>query len=350
MDFLALHGGDVFRYKDVIDFSANINPLGIPTNIKRALCRNIDRILHYPDITSYSITQRIAEYWGIDSENILLGNGSASLIYLLAFYYKPKNVAIPCPTFSEYELGVRNIGSKIHFLKLKEEDGFEFKEGSFGKPDILFLCNPNNPTGNLIFKDASGLYGFANRLIVDECFMDFLPNQKDYTLIWRAIKDERIIVLRSLTKFFSLPGLRIGYLIGHKEIVSKIRKYQPPWSINTLAQIAGELILNDKEYIEKTHRLIEKERKFLFRQLKIIKGLKPYPSVCNFLLIKIETQSITSKSLKEALIKKGILIRNCSNFRGLSDRYIRVAIRTRHENQKLLIALRDVINGADISS
>jgi threonine-phosphate decarboxylase len=333
---LAAHGGDVYRYGDgMVDFSANINPLGLPPGIKKAIYSNLDKILYYPDPAARNVGQKIAEYWGIAEDNILLGNGSAELIYLIFSCFRPKTTSIPIPTFSEYELAAKNVESKIRFLKLEEKEGFRFKENP--SCDILFLCNPNNPTGNLLFKNLK----VAERLVVvDECFMDFLPDQKDHTSIWKAAKSRNLIVLRSFTKFFAIPGLRIGYLIGHREMVEKLRRYQPPWSTNCLAQIAAGLILNETGYIEKTHRLIEKERDFLFEQLAKIDGLKPYPSVANFLLVKTKKGSL---NLKESLIKRQILIRNCSNFRGLSDRYIRVAVRSHKENLQLLAGLAEVL-------
>lgn len=334
---LAAHGGDVYRYgKGVIDFSANINPLGLPKSIKKAIYGNLDKILHYPDPAARNVREKIAEYWGMACENILLGNGSAELIYLIFSCFRPKTAAIPVPTFSEYELAARRAGSRIQFLKLKEEEGFRLNQDPTGS-DILFVCNPNNPTGNLIFED---LRGMERLVVVDECFMDFLPDQKDHTLIWQAAKSRNLIVLRTFTKFFAMPGLRIGYLIAHKEIINKLRQHQPPWNTNCLAQIAAEIILNDTGYIEKTHRLIEKERNFLFERLAKIDGLRPYPSVANFLLVRTENSSL---DLKESLIKRQILIRDCSNFRGLSDRYIRVAVRLRKENLQLLAALKEVL-------
>ena len=366
VDFL--HGGNIYEVKrkygrDVIDFSANINPLGLPQSVKKAIYKNFDRILHYPDSKASSITRKTAKYWGIDEENILLGNGSVELIYLIMSVFKPKTTLIPAPTFSEYERAAKSVNSRIRFLKLKEKEGFRLSR--YGdKADISFFCNPNNPTGNLILPSLRGVPRFRDDetissgeiaslatlarndeglLVVDEAFMDFLPNQKDYTLIWKATKSKRLIVLRTFTKFFALPGLRIGYLIAHKEIIARLRQQQPPWSTNCLAQLAAELIISDREYIKKTYKLIEKERKFLFKQLAAIAGLSPYPSVANFLLLKIEKAGITAKSLQELLLEKGILIRDCANFRGLNDKYIRIAVRTHRENIKLISALKAII-------
>jgi threonine-phosphate decarboxylase len=343
------HGGNIWEIrqkyrKEIIDFSANINPLGIPQTVKNALYNNLDKILHYPDSEAKNITKKITKYWGIKEENVLLGNGSIELIYLIVNTFKPRTSLIAIPSFSEYERALKNVKSKIQFLKLKEKENFSLNLCRFNRTDIFFIGNPNNPTGNLILKDRRKARQIKSQLIVvDEAFMDFLPNQKEHTLIWKAVKDKKFIVLRTLTKFFALPGLRIGYLIAHKNIINRLKQYQPPWSTNSLAQLAAEIILNDKKYIKKTYRLIEKEKKFLLRQLAKINGLKPYPSEANYLLIKTEKNNITSGVLRKSLIKKGILIRDCNNFRGLNNKYIRVAVRSHKENLKLIEALRKTI-------
>lgn len=343
-----LHGGNIHEAKrrhkkDVIDFSANINPLGLPTSVKKAIY-NFDSILHYPDPQAKDITHKIAKYWGIKEENVLVGNGSIELIYLIMSSYKPKTVLIPAPTFSDYERAARCVNSRIRFLKLKEKKGFKLDPPRLNNPDMLFLCNPNNPTGNLTLENPTMIRKFAARmLVIDEAFMDFLERQKNYTLVWQAVRNKRIIVLRTFTKFFALPGLRIGYLIAHQENIHRLRKCQPPWSTNSLAQSAAEAILKNKKYTNETLKLIKKERGFLVRRLSQFKNLKLFPSLTNFLLIKIKNARITSKSLKKLLLKKGILIRDCSNFRNLNNKYIRIAIRSRKENLRLLSALKKVL-------
>lgn len=343
-----VHGGNVYeikrRYKkDAIDFSANINPLGLPAELKKAISIDFDKILHYPDPEARDVTQKIGEYWGIDEKNILVGNGSVELIYLIMFTFRPKTTLIPLPTFSEYERAARCIKSKIRFVRFKKRDNFKLKEAEIRKADILFLCNPNNPTGNLILEDYRIIDRLPTKLIVvDEAFMDFLPNQRDHTLIWEAVKTNRLVVLRTFTKFFALPGLRIGYLVAHKDIINELKKHQPPWSTNFPAQLAAELILEDKEYIKDSIRLVEKERKFLSEEIVKI-GFDPYPSITNFLLIKIKDGDLTSSLLREKLIQKGILIRDCANFRGLNNKFIRIAVRSHKENLKLIKALKEVI-------
>jgi threonine-phosphate decarboxylase len=343
------HGGNIYeierKYKrKFLDFSANINPLGLPQQVKIALYKNFERILHYPDSNAPELIKKISDYLKVNNQNILLGNGSTELIYLIVNAFKPKTVLIPIPTFSEYEHAARNIKSRIKFINLYEKEDFKLNPTRLGASDIVFLSNPNNPTGNLVFTDSRLVEKLNNKLIIiDEVFIDFLPDEKKYSLIWKAVKSKRIIVLRSFTKFFALPGLRIGYLIAHKDIIKILKKYQIPWNVNALALKAAECILTDKSYIDKTRQFIEKERDFLFKEIIQIKNLKPYPSVTNFLLIKIEDKNLTSTLLAKRLIQKGILIRDCANFRGLDKQFIRVAVRRHRENIELVEALKDCV-------
>lgn len=345
VDIDLLHGGNIYeikrRYKkDVIDFSANINPLGLTEDIKREFIRCYELIFHYPD--AKDLIRQIAGYWGIDEENILIGNGSIELIYLIAHAFKPEKALIPVPTFSEYERAVKSVGSKIRFLKLKETDSFTLNMTNLDRADISFISNPNNPTGNMLIKDRR--FGLKSSLIIiDEAFMDFLPDEGRHTFIPEAVNDKRFIVLRSFTKFFALPGLRIGYLVANKGLIRRLKQIQPPWSVNSIAQSLARILLNDKDYIERSRCFIAKEREFLFKELSKIKGLRPYQSVANFLLVKIFDDKISSSILTDELIQRGILIRDCSNFRGLNGRYFRVAVRTHNENIKFINALREVL-------
>jgi len=344
-----LHGGNIYEIKrnfkkEIIDFSANINPLGLPYSLKKYLYKNMKSIEHYPDYEAKSLIKKISKYWKVKEENILLGNGSVELIYLIVNTFKPKTTVIPVPTFSEYERATKAINSKIKFLKLKENENFKLNLSIFPKIDMFFICNPNNPTGNLIIDRFETIRRISCKLfVIDEAFMDFLPDEDIHTAIWEAIKGKNIIVLRTFTKFFSLPGLRIGYLISHKDIIDKLKKNLPPWNINSLAQLAAEFILNKKEYIKKAHKIIKEERDFLFKELSKIEGLKVYPSVTNFILIKIEKPGLFSYSLKKLLIPKGFLIRDCSNFRNLNNKYIRIAVRSNGENSKFITALKEVL-------
>ncbi len=346
------HGGNIYRAreisgKDILDFSANINPLGLPPHLKNAIRGNLWSILHYPDPDAKDLTRTIAQYWKIDEENVLVGNGSIELIFLTTQALRPKRVLIPSPTFSEYERSAKLVNANITFVRLREKKefsiGIDHRFADSGV-DSVFLCNPNNPTANLLFKGPEDiLTSFRSAfIIVDEAFMDFLPDERDHTSVWEATRNERLIVLRTLTKFFALPGLRLGYLVATKKIVKRVRQFKVPWSVNSLAQVAGVTILNDPEFIERTRNLIARERAFLIDEIGRIGGLKPYPSVTNFLLIKIARGGLTSSDLQLRLLNRGILIRNCGNFRGLDNRFFRIAVRTHGENCRLLKNLRDV--------
>jgi len=343
------HGGNIYvvkeKYaKDVIDFSASINPLELPKGVRGVLSRAHESIIHYPDPEAKSLTTAIAGYLNICEENILAGNGSMELIYLIVQALKPRTTAILVPTFSEYERAARCANSKIYFIELNEKKGFMPQAPCPDRQDLLFLCNPNNPTGNLILEDPSAVKRYnAGLIVVDESFMDFLGDERKRTLLRQATRSRNIIVLRTFTKFFALAGLRIGYLVAHKDLIRKLKACRIPWSVNALSQEAGEAALRDKNYINKTRLLVEKERNFLLKGLNAIGGLKPYPSVANFILVKIGRGRMSAACLKEKLIRRGILIRDCANFRGLNDRYFRVAVRSRTENLKLLAALRQVI-------
>ncbi len=362
------HGGNVYEIKrkygtEVIDFSANVNPLR-SSLLKAGFSQGYEGIFHYPDTEAKDLISEIANYWGVNEENILVGNGSTELIYLLVHTLMPESVLIPAPAFSEFERAAESIGAKVEFIPLKEECGFrldipmwgteaqtcsrknllnELRHPIMGDADIFFISNPNNPTGNLLLTNK-GLEGVSCPLVViDEAFMDFVPQEKEYTFIYKAIEDNGVVVLRSFTKFFALPGPRVGYLIAHQDLIARLKTAQPPWSVNTLAQSLAGIILNDHDYIKETRRVIEEERVFLLNELAKIDGLKPYPSVANFILIKITNEEMNSQILTERLITKGILIRDCGNFRELNNKFIRIAILSHDENVKLITELRRLL-------
>lgn len=349
IDFL--HGGNIYEIerkyrKAILDFSANINPLGLPRQVKRTLYKNFERILHYPDCNAPELVQKIAGYLRINAQNILLGNGSAELIYLIVNAFKPKTVLIPVPTFSEYERAAKSVRAKVRFLRLEEKNNFRLNSSrpNPDKADMFFLCHPNNPTGNFILDNYDGIERLADRLVViDEAFMDFLPQQEKHSMVYRAIKSKKVAVLRTFTKMFALPGLRIGYLVAHKDTVSKLRKHQCPWNTNSLAQLAAELVLENEEYVKRSVRIVEKERGFLRDEIAGIEKLTCYPSVANFLLVKIGESRINAGSLRKKILARGILVRDCSNFRNLTKGgFIRVAVRNRAENERLVKTLREI--------
>lgn len=336
-----VHGGNIHRFRrEMLDFSANINPLGIVSSIKKEIYRGFAQALHYPDPQAQSLTARIARYWGIEKENILVGNGSVELIYLIVGSFMPAKICIPVPSFSEYERAAVLAKSKPIFVRLKPEEQFHFNSSAINPCDMLIAANPNNPSGNILIENSGPK---AKLIVVDEAFMDFLPQERKLTFINQAGVNKKIIVLRTFTKFFALPGLRLGYAVAHKDIIKKLKQNQIPWTVNSFAQIAGEKVLDQKDYISKSRLFIEKEREFLSGRLNKIKGITVFPSLANFLLLKIENKKPDSVSLQKELVKKNVIIRDCSNFRGLNNRYIRIAVRTRKENRQLLKCLEEIL-------
>jgi len=354
---ISKHGGDVFsaaeeyglNLRDILDFSANINPLGPPLTAIRAIKDNLDLIVHYPDPDCRELKAAISDYLGIDRDNILVGNGSSALIYQLVRTIKPQLALIPSPTFSEYELAIVKNEGRVRFAVLEEERNFALDIEDLIRRsddiDIIFLCNPNNPTGSInTSAELEELINFAEDrgiwVVIDEAFMDFVENRDRYSLITRSIKYDNLIVLGSLTKIFALAGLRLGYAVARWDNIERLAKYTEPWSVNYLAQVAGASALKDKEYIMRTKDLIRRERKRLWNELSTLRGIKPFPSVANYILVRILEAGLTADMLGKLLARKGILIRDCSSFRSLDERYIRLAVKDREANSKLLKELK----------
>jgi threonine-phosphate decarboxylase len=342
------HGGRIYEYerkykKKFIDFSANINPLTIPQNIKNKLLKEFDGISHYPDQTDTIKT--ISDYFKIKEENILMGNGSCELIYLLfqSLRVRYKSVLIPQPGFSEYEKAALINRYKIKFVSLDEKNNFFLDISKIIKSDMIFLCNPNNPTGNLILNSYNEIKNLPQKfIIIDETFIDFLPDSERKTFIKYSIEDKRIIVIRSFTKFFAIAGLRVGYIIANKDIINLLKNYQVPWNVNSIGLSVINLVLKNKKYREDTLSMIEKERKYLFNEISKIKYLMPYSSVANFLLVKIIKKELTSDIIMKKLLKEGIIIRDCSNFRGLDNHFFRISVLSHKDNKKLINFLHGI--------
>jgi len=368
------HGGNtrevahLFNIKDeIIDFSANINPLGLPESIKMIIHENINNILHYPDPNYEDLKNSILKYLNykknnsgdnspklsqdkkVSAENIILGNGSSELIYLIAYALRPKHALLLSPTFSEYERALSNVNSKIDYLLLDENENFDIPLNEIitrlDKIDIIFLCNPNNPTGRIIYKNnllylIDKLHKSKTLLVLDEAFIDIEENNSVADI---AHQNNNLFILRSLTKFFSMPGLRLGYGIGTEELIDTLQKFKQPWTINNFAESVGSKFIHDREFIKKSKYILQKEKNFLYESLLGIEGLNPYDSHTNFIFIKIKAP-ISSGKLQEQLIKKRILIRDCSNFRGLDESFIRIAVKNRDDNMRLIKELQNILS------
>ncbi|MDE1890419.1 MAG: threonine-phosphate decarboxylase [Planctomycetota bacterium] len=348
------HGGGIKNVTNhgnngVLDFSASINPLGYPEKIQKVLWENFNDILHYPDIDCASLRKCIAQKIGHPGDEIIVGNGSTELFYLIPRALRPNKGIIFQPTFSEFAEALKCSHTGVINHVLREEDGFCFTyhKNHFQdrKVEIVFLCNPNNPTGQLVEKTI--VLDMARQhpnitFVVDEAFMDFVDEPGRYSVIDDAGAMRNLIVVRSLTKFYGFPGLRIGYLVTHVDLVKKLMEYKEPWSVNTLAQLAATVAMEDKEFVSKSREFMFHERLYLFNELSNIHELQPYKPTANYILVKINTGGMNSSLLRERLLDHDIAIRDCSNFVGLNDKYFRVAVRTKEENMKLITALKNV--------
>ncbi|MFN4228074.1 MAG: pyridoxal phosphate-dependent aminotransferase [Candidatus Ratteibacteria bacterium] len=337
-----VHGGDIYSLKkEIIDFSSNTNPLPVSYKLKKIVLKEIEKIRIYPDNLCRDLRKEISKYWKIKEENIFIGNGASEIIYLFFSIFKPKNILIPVPTFSEYERCAKIFGVKTIFSVL--DSNFKFRLNRKENFDSIIFCNPNNPTGNFIITKEEILKFKDKLILVDESFMDFVEDEKEKTMIYKAIEEKNLVVIRSFGKFWGLAGLRLGYLISNREIVEKFENNKITWNVNSIGQILAIELIKNKKFKEKMLKFIKKEKEYVYNEISKIPGLKIFPSFTNFFLIKIEKNGINVKILKEKLIEEDILIRDCSNFRGLSNKFFRISVRKHSENLKLINSLKKIL-------
>ena len=352
----SIHGGNIDEIcrtynidrKNILDFSANINPLGLNLNIKNSIIDNLYDIVNYPDITYYELKNEISNFENIKKENIFLGNGAAECIFNLVRALNPKKTLLLAPSFSEYEEALNSISKDIEYFLLKEEEDFKITDKLLEKLDknieLLFICNPNNPTGVItrkeylekIIKRANDLNIFV---AVDESFLDFVENKEDYSVMDLVDKYSNLVIIKSLTKFYAMPGLRIGFgVTGNKDLLKSIARVTMSWNVNTLASVSAICGLKQDTYNKESVLYVNKEREYLYNNLNNMKDLKVFKPSVNFIFFKIDKDI----ELKMELLKYGILIRSCDNYIGLDDSYYRIAVRTREENEKIISALNKV--------
>ena len=355
---LSTHGGNVHAFararglqlESVLDFSASINPLGWPRGITAAYRRVLKRVVRYPEPYAETLTAELAQYHGLDPAAILVGNGSTQLIYLLARVIAPRKVLVVAPLFSEHETAFRLAGSQVMRFFLRPPTFAlaidKLHSALAAGYDALVLTNPNSPTGALIPRTAMTEIARLCRqlrvqLIVDETFVDWA---EDESLKHLAPRNTSVIILRSLTKFFAIPGLRVGYVIAHPTLTSRLRKHIEPWSVNSVAQEIAIPCVRDQSFIERSRTFIARERTWLANRLTAIPGLQVFPSAANFLLLRVTAKGLDARTFRRRGEEALILVRECSNFAGLGKQFFRVAIRTHREHQQLL-ALCEAVFG-----
>jgi threonine-phosphate decarboxylase len=350
------HGGNVYEIasrlhcapEDILDYSASINPLGPPHGLFDEFRCFFDRLQHYPDIHNHSLLHQLSVFHELPAEQIVVGNGSTELIYWLPRVLGIGSAVIVLPTFSEYQRAFEIQSVHLHKLVTRPEHYFQptveqleevYRQES---PEAILVTHPGSPAGTLLSADVLQWLVEKSRAtrsfcIVDEAFVDFCEDQS-----WKRWlrTSEHLILIRSMTKFYGIPGLRLGYLLTSPSIAGRLRASLPPWSVNTLAQIAGRYCLTQEEYRRRTLELVGRERATMSAALASIQGWTVFPGVANYLLTRLADGVPAASVLQQELLEaERILVRDCSSFEGLDDRYVRFAIRLPEQNQRLLNAL-----------
>ena len=390
MDF---HGGNIYKVfrekniKEILDYSSNINPYGIPESLKKRITENLEVLERYPDPDYVELRQKLANLNKVNLSDIILGNGATEIIFLFMKVINPKKILIVSPTFGEYERAVKateisgdtvslsssngdnkNIENKkieIEYFELKESDDFKLNIGNLkneleNKYDLLIICNPNNPTGKFlklaqteeILKECNK---YDTKLFIDEAFIEFLEDGMKESIINTEGNKKNLFVTRAFTKFFAIPGLRLGYgMYFDKELEKKISEKKEPWSVNNFAEMAGLTVLDDAEYIEKTLKWIAEEKIYMYEKLNKISGMKVYETEVNFITGKIDeklfSEGLNVKILREKMLEQGILIRDASNFKFLDERFFRLAIKDRESNKRVIEVLREIFREKGVKS
>ena len=393
MDF---HGGNIYKVfrekniKEILDYSSNINPYGIPESLKKRITENLEVLERYPDPDYVELRQKLANLNKVNLSDIILGNGATEIIFLFMKVINPKKILIVSPTFGEYERAVKatervedssilgNSNKKkydeksfgkqkieIEYFELKESDDFKLNIGNLkneleNKYDLLIICNPNNPTGKFlklaqteeILKECNK---YDTKLFIDEAFIEFLADGMKESIINTEENKKNLFVTRAFTKFFAIPGLRLGYgMYFDKELEKKISEKKEPWSVNNFAEMAGLTVLDDAEYIEKTLKWIAEEKIYMYEKLNKISGMKVYETEVNFITGKIDeklfSEGVNVKILREKMFEQGILIRDASNFKFLDERFFRLAIKDRASNERVIEAMKEIFRKKGVKS
>ncbi len=343
-----IHGGDVYRNDIEMDFSVNINPLGIAESVKEALSKAIEVCHQYPDIEAEELRKAIGDMLHILPEEILCGNGASELFQAIVHSVNPEKIIIPVPSFFGYEKAASTIPAEIQYYVMKKENGFvlnrEFLnvlEADESKNSLLFLANPNNPIGNIQEKDFMGeLLEITKRkgiyVVLDECFVDLTDDEGDNTFLEERNRYDNLVVVRAFTKSFAIPGVRIGFLIcKNRKWRNSIKNQLLEWNTSCFAQYAGIAASKEQKFLNESVKYIAEEREFLINEMRKL-GIDIYEGKANYLLIR------SDKPLYEELIKRKVLIRDCSNFRGLQKGYYRIAVKKRAENIRLIEILKEI--------
>lgn len=341
------HGGDIYDKKIRYDFSVNINPLGTPIAVRQAVIDSAKDICSYPDPCCRELINSLAKYEGVPKSCIMCGNGAAELIYSFCAAVRPNTALELAPTFSEYSNAAESVGCKVERYKLKKEENFLLTDDFLTllrskHYDVVFLCNPNNPTGCLLeptlLEEICRICAQNNiRLFLDECFLELSDDGGINSMKKNLLKYPNLFILKAFTKNFGMAGLRLGYcLCSDRSLLESMSKTTQVWNVSIPAQKAGIAALNEKDFLSEAKSIIFQERDILTKELKRL-GFWVCPSKANYILLYSQEQ------IDDALLDKGVLIRDCSNYYGLGMGWYRIAVRKHDENKFLMRALCEVI-------
>lgn len=346
-----VHGGDIYSYGDfaVLDFSANINLLGMPDSVKQAIVDNIELYTSYPDPLCRELKQALSLHEHISSDKIVCGNGAADIIFRIALALRPKNALILAPTFAEYESALKMVDCTVSYFTLQQENGFvvdkSILEMITTDVDMLFICNPNNPTGvptkrSLMIEIANKCHETNTVLVVDECFNDFLECAEAYSIVDELDRLTNTIVLKAFTKIYAMAGIRLGYaLSGSSVLIEQIESTLQPWSVSTVASKCGVAAVAETQFVEETKAITKLNREYLSRELTAL-GMTVFDSKANYLFFKCSDKLLDSK-----LANHNILIRSCENYRGLGAGFFRIAVKSKLDNVRLINTIKEITDG-----
>lgn len=340
-----IHGGDVYRHPEALDFSANMNPLGTPESVIRAAQEGVYKICNYPDVQQLNLKKALSEYEEIPADALICGNGAAELIFMLTLALKPQKAVVLAPTFAEYELALKSVGCQVEHVQLTGENDFELRSIKeicdllSSGAELVCLCNPNNPTGKLMEKDLilevlEQCRKSHATLLLDECFNDFIDEPEKYTLKQHLYEYPELFLLKAFTKRYSMAGIRLGYgMCADITLLERMRDCVQPWNLSIPAQEAGVAALKETDYLLRARLLVQKERRWLKEEMRKL-GLKVYDSKANYIFFKGPVD------LVEHCLERQVLIRDCSNYVGLEKGFYRVAVKQHEENERLIEALK----------
>lgn len=342
------HGGDIYRNQIRLDFSVNTNPLGMPDPVKEALHQAVEEAENYPDIRAQVLSATVTEQLQVRKEQLVFGNGASELFHAVLHAIKPSKILIPVPSFLGYEEAAKAIDCEVIFYEMKKEEKFCLTDRILDVLDenisLVFLANPNNPVGNLvepelIFQIAEKCRQCDITLVLDECFMELTGKEQTYSFLKRLNEFSNVVVIRAFTKLYAIPGVRLGYLVCEQNLAEKIRLQLPEWNLSVFAQRAGVAAIKEQEYIVRAVVCIQTQRQFLLEELQAA-GCSVFDSDADYLLFYSEMP------LYELFLQRGILIRDCSNFRGLQRGYYRIAVKSEEQNRMFAEVLREIHENA----